>query len=314
MELPCGSYTWKLDTTDAFTFKGSVGRYFKSPIVKMLGFKWYLMWYPNYKSEDRTQFFLSIGKLPGGVASVTVNYHLSLEETDTGFAEENKLFDHNHSSWGWYKKTLMSKEIANMKTFTFKVHIQLQAVHDNDKNDISDQYTVGANDEQKAQGTPAVSDGKMRALELRVNRMAGDIETIKASLQQIQLQISEEEKVDADNVSLQQQIDELTVSVHKLLSGNAKEDDSEKGAFKNWVQNVLKLPEYLDVFVENGVETLNVAAMLTVSDIVDMGITKIGHKKLIGSAIEKLKQKANQSFAHAQQAPALMEGGPTAYL
>merc|ERR1712129_593939 len=59
------------------------------------------------------------------------------------------------------------------------------------------------------------------------------------TLQQIQQQMTEERK--ENEHGLQQQIDELTVSVHKLLSKNGTADDSEKAAFKNWVLNVLKL-------------------------------------------------------------------------
>merc|ERR1719295_258932 len=100
------------------------------------------------------------------------------------------------------------------------------------------------------------------------------MKAMRASLQQIHLQMDEEQKVD-DN-KMQQQIDELTLSVQKLLSGNAKEEDSEKGAFRNWVRNVVNLPEYLDLFIENGVETLDVVAMLDPDELKkDMGITKL---------------------------------------
>ena len=60
----------------------------------------------------------------------------------------------------------------------------------------------------------------------------------------------------------------------------------------------------------NGVETLEVAAMLTVSELSIIGIKKIGHKMQILSAVAALKQ--NSTLSPAQERP--MEGGPTAYL
>merc|ERR1712204_70479 len=100
------------------------------------------------------------------------------------------------------------------------------------------------------------------------------------TLQQMQQQMMQEKKEDENG--LQQQIDELTVSVHKLMRNNNKAEDSERGAFKNWVLYVLKLPEYLDIFEKNGVASLK--------DATTLGIKTIEHKMKILSAVAALEQ------------------------
>merc|ERR1712013_446627 len=145
-------------------------------------------------------------------------------------------------------------------------------------------------------------------LQSRVDSLTEQMSRVMETLQQIQQQMNEEKKEDENG--LQQQIDELTVTVHKLMTDNDNGDDSEKGAFKNWVLYVLKLPEHLDRFIENGVDNLEVAAMLTVTKLSKMGITKIGDKMKILSAVNSLKQKSN--LPHGRESA--MEGGTTAYL
>jgi len=266
------------------------------------------------------------------------------------FAKHNSIKGKaSNMKWRAMSNKVKTESIANMTQFTIAVEITVVSVVDSNENDITKQYVVGGAAEEKRQTAQATDNENLNVLQSRVNKMmemskqnqvtqsqmnvklaeisnlreqieqlfatqsrvhqlTAQMNEIAETQKQIQLQLKNEQKQD-DN-DLQLQIDELTVSVHKLMSKDHKLDDSENGAFRNWVHNVLKLPEYLELFEENGVENLKVAAMLTVNELSMIGIKKIGHKMQILSAIETLKQRQGQP--HAQE-PA-MEGGPTAYI
>ena len=85
------------------------------------------------------------------------------------------------------------------------------------------------------------------------------------------------------------------------------EDNTEEGIFKKWVVNTLKYPEYYELFVENGVDTLNVAKLLTKSELKMIGINKIGHQLKIMEGIQALNQNHDKPPAPAYQQP--VEGG-----
>ena len=191
----------------------------------------------------------------------------------------------------WPDNALRSTDIADTTRFTFSLEMTVVAVLDSDKNDITEQYMVGGAAEEKVQAIPVAH----RQLASRVDSLTVKFNEITETLLQIQQQMNEEGKEDGSG--LQQQIDELTVSVHKLLSHHNKANDSASGAFRHWVLFVLNLPEYLDLFKENGVDTLDVAAMLTVKELSMMGIKKIGHKMQILSAVAQLKQTSKLSPA-----------------
>ena len=117
--------------------------------------------------------------------------------------------------------------------------------------------------------------------------------------------MDEEEKGSNDN--LQTQINEMNAKITKLSSGNISNDsgmDKEKQEFKDWIEKQLKLPEYYDVLVENGIDKLSVVQLLTKDELQEMGITKIGHKIQILKEIQSLKQRSDNQPA---------EGG-TAYI
>ena len=81
--------------------------------------------------------------------------------------------------------------------------------------------------------------------------------------------------------------------------------NTKKDIFKNWVEHVLQLPEYYDLFVKNGVETLEVASMLRANQLSVIGITKVGHVMQISSAAAALKKQCAPAYAQT------VEGGST---
>ena len=63
----------------------------------------------------------------------------------------------------------------------------------------------------------------------------------------------------------------------------------------DWMVNVVKLPQYLDVFIENGYEEASVIQTLTPCDLHEMGIDKKGHQIKILQTIENLNDPTEPS-------------------
>jgi len=78
----------------------------------------------------------------------------------------------------------------------------------------------------------------------------------------------------------------------------AHEDEyDQRFALKAWFQNQVKLGQYFDVFVENGLEDMQIVSDLTDNELNLIGVTKLGHRKKILSEIQKYKQ----SISHESQ-------------
>ena len=72
----------------------------------------------------------------------------------------------------------------------------------------------------------------------------------------------------------------------------------------------MELPEYIEVFMETGMDQMSVIEDIRRDELNQMGINKLGHKMRILKEIMKLKQpQQNQSVA-----PAAFGGGSTAYV
>eukprot|EP01084_Bolivina_argentea_P121562 215424_1 len=67
-----------------------------------------------------------------------------------------------------------------------------------------------------------------------------------------------------------------------------------KMSVAEWLKT-LKLSQYETTFADNGVDDLEFAASLTESALIEMGITKIGHKCRLSKAIEELNKNSLSS-------------------
>eukprot|EP01083_Nonionella_stella_P030182 82817_1 len=69
-------------------------------------------------------------------------------------------------------------------------------------------------------------------------------------------------------------------------------DETEKDVIKTWLIDIVKLPQYYSLFVDNGYNTLRiVAAMTDKSELREIGITLQGHQTRIIREINRLNEK-----------------------
>ena len=80
----------------------------------------------------------------------------------------------------------------------------------------------------------------------------------------------------------------------KWVNQKLKERVAMEGRSQNevgvWLRDTVKLSEYIDVFIENGMENMEVIMLITENELDIMKIDKLGHRMKILNEIKKLKE------------------------
>ena len=149
----------------------------------------------------------------------------------------------------------------------------------------------------------AVNDGNDTMMNARLDLLSVNIEENNKMMKQIQenmlkmsqqlndlrLIINEEEKNNEfDNIK--KEIKAIKNDMNELKNNKINKKLEE---MKNWMNDIVELPEYIDLFIENGLESLDVIKHITMNELTNIGITKLGHKIKITQEIVKLNQKSN---------------------
>lgn len=66
-------------------------------------------------------------------------------------------------------------------------------------------------------------------------------------------------------------------------------ENTETDAVREWMSTVVRLSEYTDLLIENGFDRMDMFSNLTIRDLKEMGITKMGHRKMIVAEATKLQ-------------------------
>eukprot|EP01084_Bolivina_argentea_P264724 448528_1 len=82
-----------------------------------------------------------------------------------------------------------------------------------------------------------------------------------------------------------------TVTQIELQKHNNNAHDVE---IKEWFINNVKLPEYYQIFKDNGFERLSVIKTMSESDLKEIGIDKLGHRRAIMTAIQQYLNTSQQ--------------------
>eukprot|EP01083_Nonionella_stella_P063391 164737_1 len=156
-----------------------------------------------------------------------------------------------------------------------------------------------------------------------IDECGDDVQSLKDKLYQV-MEIMK--NMDEENEELKAEIESLTKKynkkVDKLMSdyGAVREELSEKGGkldavdgggtskhqrksskilrknerFQIWMESDVALPQYIQHFHENGYDRIDVVKTLNESDLKKIGISKIGHRRLI---MEKIHELINKQHA-----------------
>eukprot|EP01084_Bolivina_argentea_P152472 265978_1 len=178
-ELPISTYTWKLDTTKAIELTESDGKYFKSPLFKMHGFKWYLQFYRNCKNKQFVGLYIFLHSLPPIISKIVMERKFHLLETNT-VVPHTDTFVKGTKIWGWGTSSLQTNLIENIARFTIKTEMTLTDVFDSNGKDITEQYINPT--EQKSETIVSINDGKYQEHEIRLNSLTTQMDQMMKSI------------------------------------------------------------------------------------------------------------------------------------
>ena len=118
-----------------------------------------------------------------------------------------------------------------------------------------------------------------------------EIQEIRKKIEDLSNIITEKQKND-ELVELKKELQSIKQNVQNILhsSGNNQQQSMiERQEIIKWLRDIVNLPEYIELFIQNGIENLEILREVTMDDLNQMGIKKCGHRIKIMKAIEKLR-------------------------
>ena len=91
--------------------------------------------------------------------------------------------------------------------------------------------------------------------------------------------------------SIQRQLDELKRMKGNFTSDMDDEKDlNDKERVEKWLKERVKLPQYFELFIEQGFDDLDSIKDVTKEDLNQMGIDKVGHQRKIIKHAEQIRR------------------------
>ena len=81
----------------------------------------------------------------------------------------------------------------------------------------------------------------------------------------------------------------FTVQI-KQDSGRKAEEYWDDVVLRQWMEDEVKVPQYLSLFKQNGFGDLETVGFMTLDDLKEMGVEKLGERRRIIAYIRKMKQ------------------------
>ena len=325
-----GIYHFTFDTTAPFRHESQNGAYFTSPTFRLFGFPWNLDFFPKWKDTNKGDTFLCLTALPKNVAEIKVRRVKMYKETGQVFEEIDLYTAQQHNRGSKQSNMIDADlEIlsGSMKIELLEVRdsngnsiydqwvakckgkeIESEQNAENEQKtealaapvtpNIGNQHGNPHNPSTPTDPSPEIQIGGHLQAQFfeeaanQIGRITTQLNELQISIRRIEqlLDCIEEQQPSYSSDGLQKQIDDIRRRVSRLISGASVYSESEEDQFRKWIEETVGLPEYFDVFVENGVERLSVMQMFTVKELEMVGISKIGHRLLISKAIETLNQ------------------------
>eukprot|EP01083_Nonionella_stella_P149399 474449_1 len=247
-----------------------------SPMFSFGGLRWFLRLHPNgysTKSKGYAMLALHLAFLPPKVKSIKIAKDLRMIETDT-VCISTTTFDEDKMNWGWNLKQLQTKAIQNLTTFTFSVKIEVCGVVDHEDNDITNQY-INTNDEESKhspsqdtkQSDQKLIESRLDSLTNSVDKLVNNFQSVEQRLRHLEQVINEEQKDNSNDT-----MGKLTEEIHVMKQDLQKLSTLAKGnpkhlELQSWLEIKVGFPQYYEIFIENGIEDLSIASLLTMESI-----------------------------------------------
>eukprot|EP01084_Bolivina_argentea_P185935 320557_1 len=287
------SFEWKINGLLLEAMKAAEhGTAFHSPTFNMNSCIFLLEIYPNHSGYNKT--------LTPGI--VKVNLHVKKGQptfkkmnvvASVSFLETNKSGYMTLEILDSYIKTgsgLGNLQLNGMENsiiqqcqslFTIKFRMEVIQTFDHDGNDIT--HVFKKNDEFKQ------PEKASHSIISQIEALWKKFDIMQNRMSQIELKINEEQKWSESKLT-EENMNKLDINVN-----NNNNIDTKTQKLKLWLEHEVKCPQYLNVFIENAIDDLQTASLLTMDTIKAMGIDKIGHQIKIFHQVTKLKEKREGS-------------------
>ena len=130
-------------------------------------------------------------------------------------------------------------------------------------------------------------ESQMEAIMLCVRQLQTTVNDIQSQLGSKSNAMSEQKSNDIE--ILRKEIGNIKSKIIDPLQKNRNE-------LKEWITNIVQLPEYYDIFIYNGIEDLSTVKLININTLKQMGVDKIGHQMKILHKVQQLNSGINQSM------------------
>ena len=142
--------------------------------------------------------------------------------------------------------------------------------------------------------TKAAIDQMKQMYDARLNQIQNSMQQLTKQVNDMKSIISEEKKSD-DNNDLKNQMQLLQQSVNILMTQSlSKKENKNVSEVSRWLKNVVKLPQYISLFNENGFDNLEIVKEIRMNDLIALGVDLMGHRIKIVKEIANLNKPAAQ--------------------
>ena len=288
------SYTWNMADPSLVKQIKSAKRdeIVFSPVFTMFNLRWQLRLYPNRRVDDSTnksQIFLNLKSLPPNIHSISIQRKYKLMPGGIEHQYDKTLTHDSMTCATWLESHAISARqiIEKYDEYIIKVDVELLTVYDKKNNDITQQY-LQTEEEGKVNDNPGVDNNILNQLNSVVMQMKNLDEMFKemqSQINDIQLRLDEEQKENKTEINaIREFVNELSAKINM---------DPKRQKLKQWLEEKVGLPQFYDLFIQNGVDDLSTAKLLTAETLKDMGIEKVGEKMKILHQVALLNENKN---------------------
>lgn len=146
-------------------------------------------------------------------------------------------------------------------------------------------------------GQPSFVEIRLNSLSMNINALSQSMKQITDLIQNMSSNIQQKQnkinKIQKDLIKIKKKLEiEDEEEDDDETDVDSKDNDNESSLYL-WLKNDVKLDEYFETFIENGLEDMSIITALTEKELDLIGITKLGHKIKIIQEINKYKQSEN---------------------
>ena len=253
--------------------------------------------------------------LPPDIGKMRVNWKISCEETENFQSEWTNTYDYNNSGKHWGKNRFSFEDFQQFNELTIYVEIKtlkLFESYEETADDImkSSQFLYGNGSQNNINKSANVSSAMLQSygvsmdekesfvgdndMEQRMDILSKTVDEMRMTIKELTMKLNKlEMKRNDDGDNKVEEVDDERAGFVKLGRNNS-ENEREVGV---WLDEVVGLSEYLDVFVKNGFDDMKSVKAMKMEDLNVMGIDKQGHKRKIMMFVEKLDGNEDEEIA-----------------